>query len=90
MGSRAKVAIGDGVSIEAYSCDHGTAGYWVYFEDAPNDLGTVRTCKQCPNSRGVPVWDVIQEEPLTLSPSVQCQGHAHHHGFIRDGKWVPA
>ena len=26
---------------------------------------------------------------LTLNPSVLCTGH-NNHGFVRDGKWVPA
>jgi hypothetical protein len=34
-------------------------------------------------------WEVVQEEPLTLSPSLACR-HCSHHGWIRDGKWVPA
>jgi hypothetical protein len=34
-------------------------------------------------------WDVISLEPLTLSPSLAC-GTCGHHGWIRDGKWVPA
>jgi hypothetical protein len=34
-------------------------------------------------------WDVVSESPLTLSPSLLCR-ICGHHGFIRDGKWVPA
>lgn len=34
-------------------------------------------------------WDLVSEEPLTLSPSLLCLACGHH-GFIRDGKWVPA
>jgi len=34
-------------------------------------------------------WKVESKEPLTLSPSVLCMS-CNHHGFIRDGKWVPA
>lgn len=34
-------------------------------------------------------WDVLAEEPLTLSPSLLCR-LCGSHGFIRDGKWVPA
>jgi hypothetical protein len=36
-----------------------------------------------------PVWTVQSWEPLTISPSVLCRACGHH-GFIRDGKWVPA
>lgn len=34
-------------------------------------------------------WTVESWEPLTLSPSIQCQA-CPHHGWIRDGQWVPA
>lgn len=34
-------------------------------------------------------WELLSEDPLTLSPSLACQ-QCGHHGFIRDGKWVPA
>jgi hypothetical protein len=33
-------------------------------------------------------WDVLSGEPLTLSPSLLC--HCGDHGYIRDGRWVPA
>jgi len=33
-------------------------------------------------------WQVISWEPLTLSPSLLCA--CGDHGFIREGKWVPA
>lgn len=36
-----------------------------------------------------PTWEVDREDPLTLSPSLACQTCGHH-GFIRDGRWVPA
>lgn len=38
-------------------------------------------------------WTVQSWEPLTISPSVLCNG-VHgcggYHGFIRSGQWVPA
>lgn len=30
-----------------------------------------------------------EEEKLTISPSIQCR-ECSNHGFIKDGKWVPA
>lgn len=33
-------------------------------------------------------WEVLSEEPLTLSPSLACQ-NCEHHGYIRDGRWEP-
>lgn len=37
----------------------------------------------------ITTWDVISLEPLTLFPSILCRACGEH-GFIRDGKWVPA
>ena len=34
-------------------------------------------------------WQVISEEPLTLSPSLLCRACGSH-GWIRDGAWVEA
>lgn len=34
-------------------------------------------------------WTVESWEPLTLSPSLLCR-LCGDHGFIRDGRWVPA
>ena len=36
-----------------------------------------------------PRWQVVSWEPLTLSPSVLCTA-CQAHGWIRDGRWVPA
>jgi hypothetical protein len=33
-------------------------------------------------------WDVVSLEPLTLAPSLLCRACGHH-GWIRDGVWVP-
>ena len=34
------------------------------------------------------VWQVQSMDPLTVSPSLACD--CGDHGFIREGKWVPA
>jgi hypothetical protein len=34
-------------------------------------------------------WNVIQREPLTLTPSIACRACCNH-GHITNGKWVPA
>lgn len=34
-------------------------------------------------------WKLEQREPLTISPSLLCMS-CQHHGFIRNGQWVPA
>lgn len=38
---------------------------------------------------GYATWQVQSLEPLTISPSVLCRTCGHH-GFLRDGRWVPA
>lgn len=35
-----------------------------------------------------PVWTVVSEEPLTLTPSVRCACGGQH-GYVRDGRYVP-
>ncbi len=34
-------------------------------------------------------WTLESETPLTVSPSLLCRVCGHH-GFIRNGQWVPA
>jgi len=34
-------------------------------------------------------WEVVQESPLTLSPSIDCSV-CPAHGYIREGRWVDA
>lgn len=41
------------------------------------------------------IWQLVSLEPLHLEPSLLCRannghGECGHHGWIRDGKWVPA
>lgn len=39
------------------------------------------------------MWDLLSLHPLTIHPSVQAYGRDRkpsHHGWIRDGRWVPA
>ena len=44
---------------------------------------------QWDKERGRPLWAVESLDPLTISPSVH-DPSCGLHGFIRDGKWVPA
>jgi len=34
-------------------------------------------------------WQLVSEEPLTLSPSLLCSACGDH-GFVREGRWVQA
>lgn len=41
---------------------------------------------------GHPAWELVSKDPLTISPSILCvpPHGCGIHGFITDGKWVPA
>lgn len=34
-------------------------------------------------------WELVSLDPLTISPSLLCT-NCQTHGFVREGKWVPA
>jgi Family of unknown function (DUF6527) len=34
-------------------------------------------------------WDLVSVSPLTITPSLLCRACGHH-GFLTEGKWVPA
>ena len=36
-----------------------------------------------------PNWQLVSMEPLHVEPSILCHSCGDH-GFIRDGKWIPA
>lgn len=38
---------------------------------------------------GLSVWQVESWDPLTLSPSLLCR-LCNDHGFIKQGRWIPA
>jgi len=42
-------------------------------------------------AKGRAAWQIVQEQPLTLTPSIQhnCSCPLSH-GYIREGKWVRA
>lgn len=66
------------------------AGYRV-----THPVGGVEGARSCVSDEGswIPVgrgqWTLVSENPLTLAPSLLCTVCGDH-GFIRDGKWVPA
>ena len=59
-------------------CMHGTEGLITFEHGEPYDSFRFTGPKDTPR------WDVIQLEPLTLHPSVDC---GCCHGFIRNGRW---
>lgn len=63
--------------VEEHNSPTGRCSGYVRFRIPKNDTTTR------------PSWSIDSEDPLTLSPSVLCTTCGHH-GFIRDGRWVPA
>ncbi len=81
--------IGHGVQVQKRYIDGVLAGV-AY--DHPRPDGTVcRGYIPVKDSEGWPEsgWDLHSDTPLTVSPSLLCRV-CNHHGFIQDGRWVPA
>lgn len=99
MSDRAPIDIGHGITVTLRDCE--CSGF-VHDHSIPCGL-TWRHSKpdgfDCDASPAlwVPLghvqdfanWKLEQLEPLTISPSLLCR-HCGTHGFIRQGKWVPA
>lgn len=68
------------------------AGITVYFESGTDNecAGGVTFDSMAAAGHKGPMWKVESYDPLTLSPSIACRTHSHHHGFIQSGRWVPA
>jgi hypothetical protein len=87
--------LGGGVEIEWTSwADHEKVGF-IETHDRPDGSGRCSggVLFDLPGVRdafpGRPVWTVESWEPLTLSPSLLCR-ICSNHGWIRQGRWVPA
>lgn len=98
-----RVDLGHGVFAEpvghSASCshaqhnDHTVFGYDVcgiivghVHEDGQECFGSVGFCPEC--HKGHDTWTVEKQDPLTLHPSIAAACGLH--GFIREGRWVPA
>lgn len=62
--------------LEWHDCNGQIQAGGVYFENAPADAHGPR-------------WQLVSLAPLTISPSILCRSCGLH-GFITDGRWVPA
>lgn len=82
--SATKLDIGHGIEAEIRSIDGEIEG--VYYEHAC--LNGQMSPGWVPLT-GLMAWTIVKREPLTLSPSLLCP-LCGHHGFIREGRWVPA
>lgn len=87
----APIDIGSDVKIRFYHFRDGRRGglFQVHkTEFGENCVGAVPFVVPGVSERdgSTPMWDVVQEEPLTLSPSISCTSCSRH-GFIREGRW---
>ncbi len=57
----------------------------VHFEWEHTCAGGRRDVVLMPHSGGT--WRVVQTEPLTVEPSINCT-RCGTHGWVRDGAWV--
>jgi hypothetical protein len=86
------IDIGHGVTIRFTAHQGETIGI---VEEHPDERDPSTRCaaalfwKAMPNDRPRPIWTLVQRDPLTLTPSISCTACGHH-GFITDGRWVPA
>lgn len=94
MGDR--IDLGDGHSISFAHYEGEVAGANVYHpgKDGAECVGWVAFAgrawaRSFPDGLAGKNWDVQQDNPLTLSPSIKCRVCGDH-GYIRNGRWVPA
>ena len=92
---------GSGVYTSFTTCRHAIneqpTGALVRFGGALEDDGFDRDdicvggISWCPDCSG-PTWELKSLDPLHVEPSIltTCHVHSQHHGFIRNGVWVPA
>lgn len=68
------------------------SGGWLIHRRRESDVGWCIGAFEwwCPESERVvrPIWSLQSLDPLHISPSFLC--HCGFHGFILQGKWVPA
>lgn len=86
------------MTLEFFSEHVIDAGNGVRFAVSENELLIEHVCSEswdgspalaCLPLYGTRGWKLEQRDPVTISPSILCM-NCRHHGFIRDGKWVPA
>lgn len=102
MSDTAPVEIGHGLTAALRIAESALAPEGAHPGWAEGDVLGVLLTHVCSNRDGeavqdfIPVnympsrdWQLVSRDPITISPSVNytCCGV---HGFLRDGKWVPA
>jgi hypothetical protein len=83
------VDIGHGVSIELRCIRGEDVPCGVAYQHPDGKGGVCEGWAPFKSAKQESGWDVQSFYPLTISPSLLCRA-CQHHGFIREGKWVPA
>lgn len=69
------------------------AGMLILHKKGPGPVNSTHAAypdsEYCLGSVEFPGWTLESEDPVTISPSVWCWACGDH-GFVREGKWVPA
>lgn len=93
--NEAQTDIGHGITAEFWvSEEHGLKAINLFhFNETTKEPCACCVYLQIPDhwTERPQVWKVVQSNPLTLEPSVMCKGEGCQlHGYIRNGRWVPA
>ena len=70
-----------GANVYHYKPDGSACAGWIPFAD--------RAWAREFTEQPIATWQVVSEEPLTLTPSILCRTCGDH-GFIENGKWRKA
>ena len=71
--------LGDGIEVGGSA-----ANVWIWHWHTPKDGVHRWTLAQCGRHK------VLQVDPLTLHPSLACEGGCSNHGWIQNGVWKSA
>lgn len=99
-GAEGVIDLGHGVRIRFTQNDVGDRIGLIESHDRPDgegrcsgailfDIGPADRYATTASGAERPRWKVSSWKPLTLEPSLLCRT-CNHHGFIRNGAWVPA
>lgn len=81
-----RALIGHDHELEYFEIDGERYGATVFHKRAD---GTSCACSVFWGKREAPIWRATSITPLTLEPSIRCL-QCGDHGWIREGRWVPA
>lgn len=79
------------MAAEGGKVDEQIVGYIEYHPTADGGVCRGSVALDIPDQpmAGKARWKVVQQDPLTLEPSIHCR-LCGNHGWIREGRWVKA